>query len=1149
MITLFNNNFIEKLKNYSAYKTLIERLNKKNFPMTVEGAKGSLPSIIIGKLFADTTDFQQGLIITPTEKEAQNIYHDIQEIYDINIEYFKWWGIFPYSSSPPIQEIERERANILTKLISGEKLLVVTPLRALLSKLPPRELFEEQIFTLYRGNTINVKSIEEKLAKIGYLRVPRVSIQGEYSVRGEVIDIYPPVSSDNPQHQAVRIILDFDTIEEIKYFDPITQQTTEKTDKIIVSPLSEIALPDNYQALNNRLKDASIKTEMIASILEKIQTGLFRSELVDYTGVIYKNPATLIDYFTKDTIAFVMDDFLIASNYKIIEKEYYELYRKKKLEGKDVITPDKLIFDLKEVESKIRNPIVFKAVKNEDQPNTIKMISEPPRSFFGNIAFLKEELTNYIESGYRVFIFAVYEQQAKRISYLLKEITDKFKDKNQPLHIIPTSISSGFALPELKTLIIQENEIFGRKRRIPRSVGQVKTSPIDSFVDLSPGDYVVHMNYGIGLFKGIERIKVLGSERDYIKIEFANEETIFMPVEQANLIQRYIAQDGKTPKLDKLGGKSWETRKKHVKKSVEELAKRLLKLYSERKQVKGFAFPPDTDWQNEFEAGFPYRETEDQLRCIEEVKRDMESPYPMDRLVCGDVGYGKTEVALRAAFKAVMAGKQVALLAPTTILVEQHYETFRERFKNFPVIVEMISRFRSKSVQDKIIKNLAEGNIDIIIGTHRLVQKDVKFKNLGLLIIDEEQRFGVKHKETIKELKTNVDCLTLTATPIPRTLHMSLMKVRDMSLITTPPQNRLPIETIVKEFDEKIVREAIMREIERGGQVFYLHNRINTISHVLQLLRRIVPEVTVGVAHGRMDGTELEDIMHSFIRKDFQVLLATSIIENGLDIPNVNTIIIDRADMFGISQLYQLRGRVGRSDIPAYAYLLYPKDRALSELAMKRLSIISDYTELGSGFKIALKDMEIRGAGNLLGKEQHGDIVSVGLDMYIKLLEDSINDLQADKREQPPEPYLELEYSGFIPDNYIREPMEKMEVYKKIASISSDTEFESVYKEIEDRFGPLPDEISNLLSIAEIRIICKKLFISSLKEKNGIAKIEFSKLAKISADRVVRLISQNKGSVYLDSKHPEFLYIKTGNIGLKDKADFIRDRLSLLLDE
>jgi transcription-repair coupling factor (superfamily II helicase) len=669
-------------------------------------------------------------------------------------------------------------------------------------------------------------------------------------------------------------------------------------------------------------------------------------------------------------------------------------------------------------------------------------------------------------------------------------------------------------------------------------------------VDLSPGDYVVHLQYGIGLFNGIQRIRAAGHERDYISLEYDAGEKVFLPIEQVNLVQRYIGQEGKRPRLDKLGGKSWQSKKDRVRRSVQDMARRLVSLYTARATVKGYAFPSDTDWQSEFEAHFPYQETEDQLRAIEEVKLDMESAQPMDRLICGDVGYGKTEVALRAAFKAVMGGKQVAFLAPTTILAEQHYETFRDRFSGYPVTIDMLSRFIKPAGQKRIAGSLSEGSTDIAIGTHRLLQRDVRFKNLGLMIVDEEQRFGVRDKERLKELRASVDCLTLTATPIPRTLHMALMKIRDMSIIDTPPQNRYPIETFIQEFDEQVIARAIRQEIDREGQVYYLHNRVQTIPRVQGFLSRLLPEVRIAVAHGQMREEELEEVMHRYIRRDFQVLLSTTIIENGLDIPNVNTIIIDRADMFGISQLYQLRGRVGRSDMPAYAYLFYPRGKVVSELAMKRLRIISDFTELGSGFKIALKDLEIRGAGNLLGREQHGDILAVGLDLYLKLLDEAIDALkleEGEKKEEPPEVYLELEYSGYIPDSYISEPMEKMEVYKKISSVTSYEELEAVERAVEDRFGPVPEELRSLFAIAEIRILCRRLYISSLKERNGQVTAEFSRLARVSVDRVLTLIKESGGSVALDPKQPNCLIIRTGQIGLQEKSEFISDRLSRLL--
>jgi transcription-repair coupling factor (superfamily II helicase) len=771
----------------------------------------------------------------------------------------------------------------------------------------------------------------------------------------------------------------------------------------------------------------------------------------------------------------------------------------------------------------------------------LEIPSDPPRSFFGNINYLKEEFTSLIKQGWRLLIAAESEAQAARIQELTRDIGGP-----RDVLVSASPLSAGFSLPDSKMMLVQENEIFGRRKRPPRSLKQTRSSPIDTFVELNPGDYVVHVNYGIGLFKGIERIRALGHERDYVKLEYLGEEVVFVPIEQVNLVQRYIGNEGAPPRLDKLGSKSWENRKGRVKKSVEDIAERLIELYSKRRQAQGFPFPKDTEWQTMFEAAFPFEETEDQLRCVEEIKEDMEGPHPMDRLVCGDVGYGKTEVAVRACFKAVMGGKQAAFLAPTTILAEQHYENFRERFSQFPVRLAMLSRFVDRGQVKKTLAALRAGEIDILVGTHRIIQRDVVFKDLGLLVIDEEQRFGVKDKERLKEMKTNVDCLTLSATPIPRTLHMSLLKIRDMSLLATPPQNRHPIETVIEEWNEDRIAAAIRRETERGGQVFFLHNRVESLNETRLRIERLVPEMLVDTAHGQMDAHELEDVMHRFIHGGFHVLVSTTIIENGIDIPNVNTIIIDRADMYGVSQLYQLRGRVGRSDRVAYAYLFYPKDRALSEVAMKRLQVISDFTELGSGFKIAMKDMEIRGAGNLLGREQSGDIYSVGFDLYLRLLDEAIHRLEDAHYEAETETLLELEYSGFIPDGYIDSAQEKMEVYKKIAAIKTKDELERVYAEILDRFGPLPDEAASLLALAEIRIICREIAVSSLRERGGVVRVEFGKVSRVKIDRLIRLMRESAGKVRLDPKAPNVLTLQTGSIGLKEKSEFIREKLAAL---
>ena len=837
---------------------------------------------------------------------------------------------------------------------------------------------------------------------------------------------------------------------------------------------------------------------------------------------------------------FLVHNEHLKSSDEALKKEYRELYIQARSKLQYFVPPvEKMLIDFDSTVSGHEKLFIFPAIRApKHDESRIEFAYEGPKSYFGNVNYLKEELDRLIEARYKITIFADSDVQANRIAQLLKDYD---------IPVLAAGISHGFTLPDLKITAIYEDEIFGRRTRRPKSVKTTKSAAIDTFVELNPGDFVVHVNYGIGMFMGIERIIAAGTERDYIQLEYADEETIFIPLEQVNLVQRYIGQEGRTPRLDKIGGRAWEGRKGRVRQSVEDLAERLLALYSKRKLDQGFAFPRDTDWQIEFEATFPFEETEDQIRCIEEVKFDMEKPEPMDRLVCGDVGYGKTEVAMRAAFKAVTGGKQVAFLAPTTILTEQHFENFCERFQKYPVTIKMMSRFVSKSDQRKTLADLEQGEVDVLIGTHRLLQKDVEFKNLGLLVVDEEQRFGVKAKERLKELKNNVDCITLSATPIPRTLHMSLLKLRDMSLLATPPHNRRPIETVIREFDEMTVADAIRREMDRGGQVFYLHNRVETLENIKGFIERLVPEALVEVAHGKLKGEDLEEIMHRFIHGGFQVLASTTIIENGIDIPNVNTIIIDRADMYGISQLYQLRGRVGRSDRLAYAYLLYPTERALTELAMKRLQIISDHTELGSGFKVALKDLEVRGAGNLLGRQQHGDILSVGFDMYLRLLDEAIAELSSEERDAPPEVYLELEYSGFIPDRYIKEQVEKMEVYKKIASITSEEELEGVFAEIMDRFGPLPDEVQSLMSLAEIRILCRKLRVSTLKERKGEVEVEFSRIADISLDKAMRLIKESNGAVRPDPKHPNVLKLKIGEIGLAEKSEFLRERLEALV--
>ena len=1132
-------------------------------------------------------------IVVPSENDATNLFNDFKTINpDAEIYVFPWWGIVPYRPAAVGSAVFGKRAGVLSKILHKDtnfnlnnktRIFILTQ-RAFLTPLPNPEYLKTFSFKLKKNEDINTTNIANKLSEMGYTRVPKVSVRGEFSLRGEVLDIFLPLDE-----HATRIIFDFDTIQAIKEFETDTQVTINSKDEILISPLKEVIWTeeliqklmeklDEYQATAIK-EDADFETDILKinnvhlpftqnaldymnnMITELSTKGESEGEELFYQ-MLWEERYSILDYINPSSFVLFFDYDRLVNAKLSINREYHGMYRKTR-DSLPVLPPDMVLFEFDKLLEKELKCLYFKTLssKNDDNLDTeeqneqilstkcdsIKLEIEPNRSFFGNINFLKEELEKLQNDDWNIYIFTDNENQKLRINEILKKYTNPENEHLKPVNLIPNAISSGFIIPEIKLLVIQENEIFGRRKYVPKSLNRAKSKAIDTFVELNPGDYVVHVNWGIGLFHGIERVKSLGNERDYIKLEYADQEFAFVPIEQVNLVQRYIGSEAEKPKLDRIGSKSWENRKNKVQKTVEDIAQKLIDLYSRRQAAVGFAFPHETEWQAAFEAAFPYEDTPDQVTVSEEIKADMEKPVPMDRLVCGDVGYGKTEIAMRAAFKAVMGGKQVAFLAPTTILAEQHYENCVERFKSFPIKIAHMSRFVTPTEQKKILTKLLLGEVDILIGTHRIIQKDVKFKNLGLMIIDEEQRFGVKDKEKLKEMKHNVDCLTMSATPIPRTLHMSLLKIRDMSLLTTPPQNRQPIETVIDEYSDERIARAIRREIEREGQVFYLHNRVETLLEVRKKIEQLVPEVLVDVAHGQMTSSQLDDIFRRFKMGGFHVLVATTIIENGIDIPNVNSIIIDRADMYGVSQLYQLRGRVGRSDRQAYAYLLYPKNKALSEVAMKRLQVISDFTELGSGFKIAMKDMEIRGAGNLLGRDQSGDVYAVGFDLYVKLLNEAVNRLtmQKDYQEQS-DVLMELEYTGFIPETYVQNPQVKMEIYKKIASVITDAEFENVVAELSDRFGPIPDEVSSLLALAEIRIICKKLGIKSIKERQGEVKVEFGSVTTLSIDKILKLIKDNPQTIRLNSALPNVLFIKLGKIGLKEKSEFIREKLIML---
>ena len=1105
MIDDFIRDLTSRFRPLPAHKKLVDTFCSKKFPITIGGIR-KLP---LAAVLADLFRYSKGsfLIVLPNEKEAELFFEDIS-LCCKDVCYLPAWNTLPYRGESPGSQVCGARVKALAKLISSPKCIAVTSVGAFLTPMVPVEYFKKHLFSIRKGQSVNTEKLEMQMQACGYIRTPKVSVPGDFALRGEVFDFYP-FGSDEP----VRAVFEFDEIDAIKTFDPITQASTGKLESVVIPPCREILLDQEH------IED-----------LEYILPLTFEKcgHLTDYMGEF--SSLLLVDYE------------LLEQRSEAILDEYKACYRQSAHDASaKPPLPDKLLFDFVKETEAIERRIVLPLLHDSRQADqTITYSYESGRSFFGNFAYLKDELSQLIKNDYKIYIFSSSGVQAQRIGKILEDLD---------VQVIMGAISGGFVLPDSHIIAIQENEIFGRKKRPPASVKKVKSSPIDSFVELNKGDYVVHINYGIGRFIGIDRIKSTGTERDYIHLEYAGEETVFIPIEQVNLIQRYIGGEGKAPHLDHIGGKAWEARKSKARRAAEELAARLIKLYSRRQNAKGFAFPSDTDMQMEFEAAFPYDETDDQLRCIEEVKADMERPNPMDRLICGDVGFGKTEVAMRAVFKAVAGGKQAAFLCPTTILAEQHYENFLERFKNFPVEIRLLSRFVPQRQQKAVIQDLKDGRADIIIGTHRILQKDVIFNNLGLIVVDEEQRFGVKDKEKMKELKTSIDCLSLSATPIPRTLHMSLLKIRDLSVLETPPRNRRPIETFVQPYSMEVVRKAILQEIARGGQVYYLHNRVESLENVRLTLEHMMPELIMETAHGKMSGTELEDIMDRFVHQEIHVLISTTIIENGIDIPNVNTIIIDRADMYGISQLYQLRGRVGRSDRLAYAYLLYPDQTAMTELAMKRLRIISDNTGLGAGFKVAMKDLEVRGAGNLLGRDQSGEISAVGFDMYLRLIDEAVRALDEHRKEELDvhDVYLELEYSGFIPDTYIRDQSEKMEIYKKIASVVSESELDTICSELEDRFGPLPDEVESLVSLAEIRVLCGKLYITSMKEHHGEIEITFGKVHVINIEKYMRLIKESGGKIKPSPHEANKMIITTDLVDLKEKSAFLRDKLMQLV--
>ena len=1073
------------------------------------------------------------MIITYNMLQAQKLYDDmVQFVPEEEVYLYSANELIAAEISIASPELRSQRIDMLDHLVLKGTGVYIVPVAGLKKLLPSKEVWKRLQKTFTTGEEVELDKLKHELVEMGYERADMVYAPGEFSIRGGIIDLYP-LTFEHP----VRIEL-FDTeIDSIRTFAPDSQRSIENMTSILIGPAAETpASAEELAALASRLQDAlnhtlkkigspEVKKQLssyVGADIEKLKQGIRIDELGKYSSLLYDQTALVTSYLSENGVVFFDEMSRIKEISESLEKEEAEWYTALIEEGKAVhgLT---LAHTLQEAIQATIQPSVYlslfmRQTAGGKPENIVNFSARPMQNFHGQMNVLEGEVERWKKSGTTVLFLGETMERVEKIKATLNdygmEIT-MLKDQNEVIEGIvqtgPGALTSGFEFPLLKIAVITEQELFNKKA--PKSKRRQKLSNaerIKSYSELKTGDYVVHINHGIGKYLGIETLQINGVHKDYLKIKYQGTDELFVPVEQIELVQKYVGSEGKEPKIYKLGGSEWKRVKKKVESSVQDIADDLIKLYAEREAARGYAFSPDGDMQREFEAAFPYEETEDQLRSIQEIKRDMEREQPMDRLLCGDVGSGKTEVAIRAAFKATADGKQVAILVPTTILAQQHYETLKERLQDFPVNVGLLSRFRTRKQQTETLKGLKAGTVDIVIGTHRLLSKDVQYQDLGLLIVDEEQRFGVTHKEKIKQLKTNVDVLTLTATPIPRTLHMSMLGVRDLSVIETPPENRFPVQTYVVEHNLGLVREAAEREIARGGQVFYLYNRVEDIERRAEEISMLVPDARVAYAHGQMTETELEAVILGFLEGESDVLVTTTIIETGVDIPNVNTLIVHDADRMGLSQLYQIRGRVGRSNRVAYSYFMYRKDKVLSEQAEKRLQAIKEFTELGSGFKIAMRDLSIRGAGNLLGSQQHGFIDSVGFDLYSQMLKEAIEQKQGgDKEERVPSFEVDVTIDAYIPDAYITDSAQKIDMYKRFRSADSFDEINELKEEMTDRFGDYPQEVADLFKVAEMKIHAAKTKLESIKQsrdtitilmsEEGTKEIDGSKVFAISS--------------------------------------------------
>jgi transcription-repair coupling factor (superfamily II helicase) len=1142
-----NKILFEQFQKTDKYNKIIENY-KNGKRQLIQGINDESMAYLVCNLFDSTSN--KILLITSNETKSRKYEEEIKTYTD-NGDRLQPKEFLLYNVDALSKDVEYKRSDILDKIVHSKKSVVTASVNSLITRVMPKDRFKDSVIELKYGNNYDLNELRSNLVNLKYERVDAIEGVGQFSVRGGIIDIFSP-SESNP----VRIEFFDDEVDSIRLVDLKTQRSVKNLKSVRIIPCSDLIfqkdeikkivseIDKDYQNRISKIKDIHNSKEVEKKLKalynnyqDKLSGGLGIQNADLLVPFIKNNFVSVLDYFNDNFILILDEPERIFEELKNLNESFQLKYGELFEKGEIFTKQSSVYISEQELKASFLEK-TFISVNGKEKvletDDTVSLLFKEAPSYYGKMEDLSKDLNRLKYKGYKVAIVLSNSESCLKLHNILNDYecsTTLSKDTNVAADsgqvvIVPGELKKGFEYYDNKILVLTENEVFGTFRKKAHKSKKQKGSKIEVFTDLKVGDFVVHEHHGIGQYIGIEKIEVQNIKKDYLCIKYKGEDKLYVPVDQMSLIQKYIGTDSEKPKLNKMGSVEWVKTKERTKAAIENMAVELVKLYAERKVVNGYQFSSDTEWQKEFEYKFPFQETDDQLRCIKEIKKDMEKAVCMDRLLCGDVGFGKTEVAMRAAFKAVMDSKQVAILVPTTILAQQHYSNIVDRFRGYPIKIEMLSRFRTPYQQAKVINDLNKGLVDIVVGTHKLLSKELKFKDLGLLIIDEEQRFGVKHKELIKQIKTNIDVLTLSATPIPRTLHMSMIGVRDMSIISEPPGDRLPIQTYVIEYNDGIIKDAIEKEISRGGQIYYVHNRVIDIDSAASKLQKLVPDARIAVAHGQMNERHLENIMFEFVQKEYDILVCTTIIETGMDIPNANTLIIDNSDHLGLSQLYQLRGRIGRSNKVSFAYLTYEKDKMLSEVADKRLKAIKEFTEFGSGFKIAMRDLEIRGCGNILGAEQHGHMLAIGYDLYVKFLDRAVKELQGKTNaDEDIETSVDLSVDGYIPSTYIENEEQKIEIYKKIAATTSKEDIYDITEEIIDRFGNPPKQVDNLLKISYIKTLCKKLHVKSITQTGVTVNFELYSVNDLNQEIIGFLIENYNTKIKFDvSKEPVIKY-------------------------